>query len=353
MLLKALHGRYFLQSGSLMSSLFLWALIFSFWVGKSILFGMKLADLIGLISFLFVFIWKNRVVSFVCSPVFILSCAYFVLTWIANLILGYAPTDVGLVLFGRVLFLIFLNYFIYLILARASVRQIQNLYFALIIVFVGLASWSIFYVIFYDTLFVGWNLRPSFPFVDEVYRSDAHLLGAYLSISLIFFTENQTKIFNSSSFWVVLSLLVIGCAAIIATGSRVAIFILLFWVLLKSCRHFAFFFKSVFVGVGIFAFGFFLVLGLDLDLGYGFERLFSVGMVGDASINKRFDGLAEVIVDAQSRIFLLGRSLLFANYYYFDGSLTFLIYNFGIVGLLIFFIGFAFCILPAGSTKHR
>ncbi|NRA15613.1 MAG: hypothetical protein HRU04_08965 [Oceanospirillaceae bacterium] len=232
-----------------------------------------------------------------------------------------------------------------------SVEEYRKFVVILLFIFLGLCSWAIFYVLFYDSFFVEWHPRPSFPFIKDTRLSDAHLLAAYFAISLIFFSENLGKFFKRMPFWLLPILLCFGAVAIIATGSRIALAIVLFWILIKALRQPAFLVKVGFISLCFILVFFLFVKGAGFE--YQLDRLFSFSFEETSSLGKRVVRFLEVFRESGEYYYLFGKSLLYADVFYFDGILSFLLANFGIIGPVVFAFGLVFvsyCFLLTGRS---
>lgn len=324
-----------------------------FWIGYPLFLGQRIVDVVIFITFLFC-VWGGRKIHFVRGwplSLFLLLCSYFILTWYLNFVIGKVPSVAGFYLFSKILFICLFVFIVFTYMKTLSVEEYRKFVVILLFIFLGLCSWAIFYVLFYDSFFVEWHPRPSFPFIKDTRLSDAHLLAAYFAISLIFFSENLGKFFKRMPFWLLPILLCFGAVAIIATGSRIALAIVLFWILIKALRQPAFLVKVGFISLCFILVFFLFVKGAGFE--YQLDRLFSFSFEETSSLGKRVVRFLEVFRESGEYYYLFGKSLLYADVFYFDGILSFLLANFGIIGPVVFAFGLVFvsyCFLLTGRS---
>ena len=329
-------------SASKSNRLLLLVIVSIFWIGYPLFFGQRIVDIVIFIAFLFCLREQKKVhlVRGWQLYSFLLLCSYFIITWCLNFIVGNVPSISGFYLFSKILFICSFVYIISVYMKGLSLDEYKKFVVILLFIFLSLCSWAIFYVVFHDSLFAGWHPRPSFPFIKDTRLSDAHLLAAYFAISLIFFSENLGKFFERMPFFVMPILLCFGSVAIIATGSRIALAIIIFWVLIKASRQPAFLIKVIFILL-CFILVFFLFVQ-DSGFDYQLDRLFSFSFEETSSIGKRLVRFLEVFRESGEYYYIFGKSLLYSDVFYFDGVISFLLANFGILGPVAFASGLIF-----------
>ena len=124
--------------------------------------------------------------------------------------------------------------------------------------------------------------------------------------------------------------------ASLITGSRSIVFLSIAFVTLVSMRSFLLI-NIKWLFVGLFIAGLILSLpwlgGAEIDLKDVRSIQFSMQNASEA---KRLDRLINVMGDLDQVYYAFGRGILTVHTLYFDGTLTFMLYNFGIVGGLVF-----------------
>lgn len=98
--------------------------------------------------------------------------------------------------------------------------------------FVFLSLWVYAYF-FLKTLGMAGSWRPTWPFTNEIGRSDGHLYSTYLSMSLVFYLMYWRNYFKVKRIWSIgVIFMVIG--ATILTGSRTGLLIVVgYWILVS------------------------------------------------------------------------------------------------------------------------
>ena len=290
-----------------------------------IIFSMVLFWMLG-------FIIKGKHFKKIHIYSFILFFVLMLLGAFVNVSSGYYVTNIGFFLFLKITV-----YFLFTLIAKRIMLGmdqgvIRRLFIVYLISYIALSGWAFFYIFFYDFFFVGWHQRPSFPFIKGAHFSDAHLFGSYLAISFFFFIFSTKYFLKMKSFSFFMGVIgVIGTIGLISTGSRSALFSVAFGgaLLVLSLLH-----HSSRYNLKLFITGVISVISVILifpeSLYPYFDRAISFNLDG-ASEGRRLSSLLHAINYSGEWFYLMGSSLLFAKQAYFDGTVTFLIYNFGIV----------------------
>jgi hypothetical protein len=315
-----------------------------FWIGLEVAGRLRFID--GLIM-LFVSVWclsfkrlpPKQIIGFLVFLFWIVTCA------LVGVISGGGLELDGYFLTAKLLIHVVLMIAVWNVMTDMEAREISALIKILLYAFFFLSVWAIFYVIFYDHFFVGMHPRPSFPLVKGEGYSDAHLLGGYLALSLVFLLVIGSYALKGRRV-VFLLVLVSGVLAVIATGSRTALLVTTPALLLGFARGLGTGrLMETIVGVrSIFACAIFLSIILLVIFSTALEemlgRMVSFDLDADSE-SVRVEGFLTAFSEADGLALIFGKSPLLSEQIYFDGTLTFLVRSFGLVGVL-FFLGLIF-----------
>ena len=288
--------------------------------------GLRWLDIFLVFSLLFVFSSRAAVGS---KAITIGSFFLIVTTFNAafSLLIGNQPSLSGYLVFAK----ISLHFFSYLALAGAfrslSNVQLKRVDQSFLLVTSILSAWCI-YSFLLDPF-----TRVGFPFSNTL-AVDSHVLGSVLAFFTAYLVINMkfdTSRFNAST----LSFVLLSFIAGFTTGSRsiilmVIIAAILFssrWILSLNVKRLSFVFVLIVIITP-------LVILQNIDTSE--LRSLQFGMQ-NASEAKRIAHLFEVFDQLEESYYMFGRGFFTADTMYFDGTLTFMLYNFGLFGALMFF----------------
>ena len=235
-----------------------------------------------------------------------------------NLFSGFTPTSIGLTLFFKILLLIYVYKFTNIKIVKLGFVQLRNLIYTLFIINFSICFYTI-------TSFISSFERTSFPLSSP---PESHLFGSYLVFTYIFFSIIYKKFKINFVFYSLYTVVLL--ISILTTGSRVSIVILTLYIILLMLRKITLKKITLAALVIIILYSFTNYhLGLDVH-----NRMFTFSL-DNASEMKRLDRL-EFVTDIDNYGNYFGHWFLSSSFLYFDGIISFIIYNTGFFGLFIF-----------------
>ena len=291
--------------------------------------GLRLLDFV-IIFMIFVGFFKNITLSHFSLYFLILVVLLVTFNVIGGHLIGYSLTPDGFNLTAK----LFLHFLAFIVIKEAlrnlKDRQLNYIATLLLLVTTIMSAWCI-YQISQEPL-----ERVGFPFSNAP-RPDSHVLGSVLSLLFIFFLlllkfkSGPEKLFFALCLGVIL-------IAIFATGSRSIVLILGLYFLatiIRQCLQLNIILVVVLVASISFLVLFYVFDILDTSNIQLRSIQFSLEYASEA---KRIARLFEVMEKLEGSYYIFGRGLFTAETYYFDGTITFLFYNFGMLGVVAYFI---------------
>ncbi|KJE37162.1 hypothetical protein UF64_00305 [Thalassospira sp. HJ] len=249
-------------------------------------------------------------------------------------IFGFSVKIEGFFLFSKILIIMFAFIVMKNIFQNLKYHQLEKVFYLFLFVTGALCIWCI----------VQFSLAPlsrvGFPY-SSVEDVDSHVLGSLLSLLFIYFAMALERQSGCKNILISFCLMVIF-GAIFTTGSRSVVLVFLLWSLFVTLRMTL---QGKWQNLSVL----FLVVGVIsiLFVGGAFEYNFSdlrslQFSLQSPSEAKRIDRLLNVFTGLDQSFYFVGRGLFAAEIYYFDGVITFLLYNFGVVGVLCFVIAICY-----------
>ena len=310
-----------------MNKYFIYISILLYTVGTEIFVGLRLLDLF-LVSSIPVMLMRvskfQPNLIYLCSSLILFLC----LNVCVSLIIGDEPNIYGFMLFAKVFIHTLSLFVIARIFKRLTDKNLINVFRLYLFITSILSAWCI----------ISFMLEPfkrvGFPFSNSL-SVDSHVLGSLLALSTLLFALNGrfdtwvNKITSSVGIFLTL-------AASFTTGSRSIAFLLIIVLTLVvvrtiinlNIRRLITIMLVINLLTALLVFG---VLNFSLDDMRSVQ--FSMQHASEA---KRLSNLINVFEGLDNSYYMFGRGLLNADKLYFDGSLTFMLYNFGLLGAVIF-----------------
>ena len=206
-------------------------------------------------------------------------------------------------------------------------------------VYLFLVLWVfIYYVLRVNGLIQG-NPRVSYPFTDY-HMSDAHVYSSYLSFTFVAYFEYFRKVLNHGTIISAL-VLVFSVSALILTGSKTGILILLIYlsVLIINLRKYLKkssikYFIVISIAVSIMSF----ILShnkLEMkDVETMYRRSVTVNL-NDSSITNRYKYFINAVDEIGGKLLLIGNGPTGAKQKWYDGGISIILAHSGLLGLLL------------------
>jgi hypothetical protein len=208
----------------------------------------------------------------------------------------------------------------------------------LYLVYLVLVIWVyIYYVLRVNGLIQG-NPRASFP-LSDYHMSDAHLYASYLSFTFVAYFEYFRKVLNHGKINSSI-VLVFTVAAIILTGSKTGLLILLiysFVVVIRLRKHLKSFIKYTIVISLVVSIMSFIVPHKILeenDIETMYMRSVTVNL-NDNSISSRYNYFINAVDEIEGKLFLIGNGPTGAKQKWYDGGISIILAHSGLLGLLL------------------
>jgi hypothetical protein len=206
-------------------------------------------------------------------------------------------------------------------------------------VYLFLVLWVyIYYVLRVNGLIQG-NPRVSYPFSDY-HMSDAHVYSSYLSFTFVAYFEYFRKVLNHGAIISAL-VLVFSVSALILTGSKTGILILLIYlsVLIINLRKYSKkssikYFIVISIAVSIMSF---IVAHNKLekkDIETMYMRSVTVNL-NDSSITSRYNYFINAVDEIGGKLLLIGNGPTGAKQKWYDGGISIILAHSGLLGLLL------------------
>lgn len=300
--------------------------ILLFPVGSELLFGLRWLDIFLAFSLLFVFLYRAAI----RSKVITIGSFFLIITTLnamGSLLIGKEPNLSGYFVFAKISLHMFS-----LLMLESAFRSLSNLHlkkvnnFFLLIMSI-LSVWCIY----------SFSLEPlkrvGFPFSNSL-AVDSHVLGSVLAFFTAFLAINIR--FDTSRFKAnTLGCILLSFTAALTTGSRsIFLMFIIAAILFLSRRMLALDTKRLNVAAVFFIIISPLVVLQYIDTTELRSLQFSMQNASEA---KRVANLFKVFFELEESYYVFGRGFFTADTMYFDGTLTFMLYNLGLVGALVFF----------------
>lgn len=224
-----------------------------------------------------------------------------------------------------------------------SSRQIDLLVKFLLFAYLFLVIW-VFVAVMDHILFAPRHLvafRPAFPFRDNPFHSDAHLYSVYLSIGLMFFIGIYDKL-NISTYYKI-PFIIISATALLMTGSKVGILILLIGFILSL---FIMKKKYIFYTIGAVSFGFLFIYSLshisflNIEIVNHFiflsKRTINYDILNHISEMSRVKKMFIGIDDASIFDYIIGIGIFKSTLGWYDSLIGSLMSHVGLIGITAF-----------------
>ena len=241
------------------------------------------------------------------------------------LLKGFDPELNGFLLFFKILLHVLSFALISSSIKSLSRDEFSSLISLFIFISALIGTWSIFSFSNGTLKQIGYPLSTGLTI-------DSHTFGSLLTLLFTFFFLMWRKNFTPLK----ILLISIIFLSIFTTGSRSVIFLL-------PLLFFSIFFRNFIAGKILRILLTFFLISILL---YLFEisnlisqadeiRSLSINLAFGSELN-RISRLLFVLNNLGEDFYLFGRGLFFAETLYFDGTITFLLYNFGLIGLIIY-----------------
>ena len=306
---------------------FIFLLIFFYPISTNLGAGIRFLDLVMCFTVLVTFVFFQNKLSRDTIIIIAIITFYLAVCSLLNLAIGRPPTTNGFILSAKML----ING-LFLIQAANSIKKLNDKQLKNVISFFrlvggGLSIWALYSFIMNPLVRVGFPFSNEFP--------DSHALGSFLSLYFTFlvliqyFYENKLKIYS-------IILLTITFLAIFTTGSRSFMLIIpLLFIILFTRNVIAGNSIKILTSCLIVTIIIVFVFSTEIDVIANDIRSLTFDLA-HASEAKRLRRIVEVIAELDTTLNMFGRGLLHVNYLYFDGTITFILYNFALPGVLLF-----------------
>ena len=294
-------------------------------------FSIKQYKLLTMLVFLVVILFFSQLMGLVFSSNFRLEGAVFFIKW----------------------FILFSAFYVFYFHVVSSYSHNLKIYAnVLYAVYMFLSLWVFLYIYLVASVAIHCNFRVSFPLSRDYLYSDAHLYSSLLSMLVFVYFFVIRKVLNHNLFVSIISIF-IGVAALVLTGSRGGILMLVIGLLAVLSYH-------VFVGdffrarfkvsrflLGFFTLAFILYLLFTfVSIGDGYSNLvnraFNFNLSSDQSSLGRVSKFLIAISETSYSNLVFGVGPMSARLDWYDGVIAILLEHGGL--LLIVYVFLLVCL---------
>ena len=206
-------------------------------------------------------------------------------------------------------------------------------------VYLFLVIWVyIYYVLRVNGLIQG-NPRVSYP-LSDYHMSDAHVYSSYLSFTFVAYFEYFRKVLNHGAIISAL-VLVFSVSALILTGSKTGILILLIYLSVLIINFMKYLKKSsikyfIVISIVVSIMSFIVPHNIleEKDIEAMFMRSVTVNL-NDSSISPRYNYFINAIDEIVANFLLIGNGPTGAKQKWYDGGISIILAHSGLLGLLL------------------
>ncbi len=309
-----------------MNLYFIYTIILAYPIATEFSFGLRILDVILIGLVLFDALKSNKLTvktTYLISILIVLSYNLF-----ASQLTGAHATSEGFMLFAKLVVHALSFFIIKKMFEGFSDIELKRVFYLYTIVLLMVVTWCLI-------SFAAEPLRRvGFPF-SQTLVNDSHALGSLLSLSFLFLALNLKNIRKRRRLLMCFYIFLTFIASLI-TGSRSIFFLSIVCVILVSMRSLLLL-NVKWLFVVSFITSLVLLLPLlrfaEIDLNDVRSIQFSLQNASEA---KRLDRLINVMGELDQVYYAFGRGIITVDRLYFDGTLTFMLYNFGILGAIFF-----------------
>jgi len=293
--------------------------------------GLRLLDFIFFLMFFlslkFVTVKKNNLL--IVLPFFILL--------VLSIMMGDIFTDNALN-YERIIFIYKYSYPFILIMILYNLNltknQLDKIFNFALFSYIVLVLWVYLYLYLKLHNMISGSFRPSFPFSNDFWISDAHLYSATLAVGLLFFS-----LFKNYSIKYKIPFVIISFGAIILTGSRSGLLVFIIGIFIYGIVNIKKF--IVYLPIIIGTISVFMVLSNFIEIPHNYmllvERASNFDVSNDASSMGRITKMLVGINDSSYILYLLGVGLMQSSYTWYDSLVGILMSHVGLLGFISFF----------------
>ncbi len=231
--------------------------------------------------------------------------------------------------------------------------QIKVINWMLLTQFIILSSWTYVYLYLLASGEIVGSFRPSFPFSDNYWYTDAHVYSSYLGLFIVGYVFYLRRFFFHNLF--ISSVITInGISGLFLTGSRTGLVVVVFSILvywsyislkivnLRQCINIKKITSFILLGVsftlGIFFIYTFNIVDYSEDYNRLIDRSLNFDLANDESSLSRVNKLLIGIKDAEYSGLLLGLGF-YSSLIWYDGLFSLLLAHGGflLIGLIFLF----------------
>ncbi len=259
------------------------------------------------------------------------------------------------VIYERAVFLYKYSYpFIFIAILynlKLNIKQTTTLLNYMFIGYVFLVVWVFLYVYLVSNNIIIGSFRPSFPFSNDYWTSDAHLYSSSLGIGLVYFSVLFKNLFVPK--YLFFPFLFVAFAALVLTGSRSGLAIYIIGIILYNLIYIKGFFKLIFFMLIIIIIIILFSPNIDLTDDYIrlIERASNFDLEDDGSSLNRIVKMNIGINDAENMYYLLGIGIFKSSLVWYDSLIGILMAHTGMLGFLSFLVVLIFFILNNNKYK--
>lgn len=221
-------------------------------------------------------------------------------------------------------------------------REVHRLMKLLFISYLLLTGWVYFYQALMVAGYIQGSYRVSFPLSGDYQVSDAHLYSAYLAVFYMCYISYWRLLFEHNRV-VVCSLSLLLLPAVLLTGSKTGLVVILVGCLIYLFLKRKYLVLSVFTVIAIFSVSILINAGASFSMACNesdqcrlISRAVTLNLTDDESSLSRINTLVVAFDEIQKSGYLLGVGVTSSTLVWYDGGISSLLAHSGILGLFIF-----------------